>query len=110
MGGILSLSIGLVAREDALDRHDSRLDCEKNSPITNANAEQRRSVTFQPANAGLVLAQAVNGIGNSFAQAGLKPLDILESTRTPLDAMVHARSRRMASSCGIEGSSSSPSR
>src|SRR5881275_37879 len=110
MEGILSLSVCLVARKDALDCRDACLDREKNSPVTDANAKQGRFVSFESLNAYLIVAQPLNRIGNAFAQGDIKPLGFFERARPPFDATLHARSRRMASSCGIEGSSSSPSR
>jgi hypothetical protein len=58
MDDILSGSICVVAR----DCCRVGVDCEKNSPVTDANPEQRWLVTFEPANAGFVIAQPFNGI------------------------------------------------
>src|SRR5205807_349209 len=108
--GILSLSVRLVARKDAPDRRDAGLDGEKNSPVTYANPKHRWLVSCELPDATLVFAQPTYCINDASPDLGIEPAEVFASARPPLDQILHARNCRTISSCGIEGSSSSPSR
>src|SRR3954452_12072811 len=98
MPGILSLSVCLVARKDALDRCDARFDREENPPITYANAKQRWFVSFEPPNDGLLFAQATDGINDAIAQRRIEPGEVFARARSPLDQVLHPRNCRTISS------------